>query len=316
MSNLITIENKNTVVITEEKIKLVKEMICRGANDNELQLFITNCNRTGLDPFQKQCWAVKRWDSSLGKEVMSFQTGVDGFRVIANRSNKYAGQVGPFWCDKDGVWKDVWLLDTPPVAAKVGVLRSDFSEPLWAVAKFSSYAAKKKDGSLTPFWRNMPDLMIAKVAECLALRKAFPQDLSGIYSQEEMEQANEKSVASYTAPQIENTAARLQASEKPADRVEPAEIIVEEEDPNALFSKKEIADINKEVKTKLPNEALGVYVLKGGKYNGKSLNQIKDTELYRYVADCSQYSKQHNKPLPNDVQENIFHIKGFLGLND
>lgn len=320
MSNLITIENKNTVVITEEKIKLVKEMICRGANDSELQLFITNCNRTGLDPFQKQCWAVKRWDSSLGKEVMSFQTGVDGFRVIANRSNKYAGQVGPFWCDKDGVWKDVWLLDTPPVAAKVGVLRSDFAEPLWAVAKFSSYAAKKKDGSLTSFWRNMPDLMIAKVAECLALRKAFPQDLSGIYSSEEMEQVdNDKQErtannTSHSAPKIESPAARLQTSEKPSDRVEFVEVVAE-----PLFTQDEIKETNKltdEHNKKLPNEALGVYIMKGGKYNGKTLKQIKDTELYRYIADCSAYSKEHNKPLPTDVQENIFYIKGFLGLND
>jgi hypothetical protein len=72
----------------------------------------------------------------------------------------------------------------------VGVLRADFKEPLWGVAKFSSYAARKKDGSLTPFWLKMPDLMIAKVAECLALRKAFPQDLSGIYSDAEMDQAS------------------------------------------------------------------------------------------------------------------------------
>jgi phage recombination protein Bet len=178
-------------VIPKERIQLVKDMIMKGASDSELDLFVTNCNRTGLDPMQKQCWAVKRWDSSLGREVFSFQTGVDGFRIVANRSGKYSGQLGPYWCGENGEWKDVWLSDKPPVAAKVGVLKEDFKEPLWAVAKFSSYAAKKKDGSLTPFWLKMPDLMIAKVAECLALRKAFPQDLSGVYGQEEMEQAED-----------------------------------------------------------------------------------------------------------------------------
>jgi phage recombination protein Bet len=176
-------------IISQDQIQLVKDTICRGASDNELQMFISICNKTGLDPFSKQCWAVKRWDSGLGREVMAFQTGVDGFRVIANRSDKYSGQLGPFWCDETGEWKDVWLSDKPPVAAKVGVLRADFKEPLWGVAKFSSYAARKKDGSLTPFWVKMPDLMIAKVAECLALRKAFPQDLSGINSDDELDRA-------------------------------------------------------------------------------------------------------------------------------
>jgi phage recombination protein Bet len=177
------------MIIPDDKIQLVKDQICRGASDGELQLFIATCNRTKLDPFSKQCWAVKRWDSNLGREVMTFQTGVDGFRVIAARSEKYAGQVGPYWCGPDGVWKDVWLDNIPPIASKVGVLRTDFKEPLWAVAKFSSYAGRKKDGNLTPFWFKMPELMISKVAECLALRKAFPQDLSGIYSTEEMDQA-------------------------------------------------------------------------------------------------------------------------------
>ncbi len=184
MSNIIDKSNKDIM-------NIIKDQICKGASDNELLLFIHNCNKAGLDPMQKQCWAVKRWDSSLGKEVFAFQTGVDGFRVIANRSDKYCGQVGHFWCGDDGKWVDVWLSNKPPLASKVGVLRSDFKEPLWAVARFSSYAAKKKDGSLTPFWVKMPDLMIAKVAECLALRKAFPQDLSGIYSDTEMEQAEQ-----------------------------------------------------------------------------------------------------------------------------
>lgn len=204
------VEYKQSEIISKDRVQLVKDMICRGATDGELELFVMNCNRTGLDPFQKQCWAIKRWDSSLGRETMTFQTGVDGFRIVANRSSKYSGQLGPFWCGEDGVWVDVWLKDKPPVAAKVGVLKSDFKEPLWAVAKFTSYAAKKKDGSLTPFWLKMPDLMIAKVAECLAIRKAFPQDLSGVYSSEEMEQAEIKDVSPTEKPvkakQVEHVA--------------------------------------------------------------------------------------------------------------
>lgn len=217
----------NLPIIPPEKKQLIKDQICKGASDQELELFIMNCNRTELDPLQKQCWAIKRWDSSLGREVMAFQTGIDGFRVIANRSEKYAGQLGPFWCDVDGIWKDVWLESKPPIAAKVAVLRTDFKEPLWAVAKFSSYAAKKKDGSLTPFWAKMPELMIAKVAECLALRKAFPQDLSGIYSQEEMDQSEIKDVTEpkKLPPQVVQTKVEVPAHGASATVNSPVEVV-------------------------------------------------------------------------------------------
>lgn len=213
-------------VIPQDKVQLVKDMIMKGASDSELALFVSNCNRTGLDPMNKQCWAVKRWDASLGREVFSFQTGVDGFRIVANRSGKYSGQLGPYWCDETGVWKDVWLSDKPPVAAKVGVLRDDFKEPLWAVAKFSSYAAKKKDGSLTPFWAKMPDLMLAKVAECLALRKTFPQDLSGVFSSEEMEQAED---AKDVTPKQTTTASKIEPKKEKKDEKKDDQKVSEKE---------------------------------------------------------------------------------------
>jgi len=171
----------------DKQIAVLRSIGLERASKEDLAMFLSYAQRTGLDPFSRQLYMINRGGR------WTIQSSIDGLRIVAQRSHEYAGQTPPMWCGPDGVWKDVWLDDEPPTAAKVGVYRVGFVEPLIAVARIDSYCPRKADGSPMGLWKQMPDVMLAKVAEALALRKAFPNDLSGIYTSDEMDQADKPS---------------------------------------------------------------------------------------------------------------------------
>jgi phage recombination protein Bet len=160
---------------TPEQTQLIATTIAPGCSSDELRLFAYACQRTGLDPFSKQIYAIKRG----GK--MTIQAGIDGLRAIAERTGELDGSHTE-WCGDDGQWSDVWISAKPPAAAKTTIWRKGSSHPFTGVARFADYNAGQG------LWSKMPAAMIAKCSEALALRKAFPANLSGVYSTDEMEQ--------------------------------------------------------------------------------------------------------------------------------
>ena len=170
------------VDFTPGQIATIKETVANGASDNELKLFLYQCSRTGLDPLSRQIHFIKRG----GKATI--QTGIDGFRAIAERTGKYAGN-DDYLFNNNMTMFDMLETNMPhPVTATatvykiVGGVKVSFS----ATAMWEAYCPKGGEGFM---WKKMPYLMLGKCAEALALRKALPNDLSGVYTEDEMEQA-------------------------------------------------------------------------------------------------------------------------------
>lgn len=185
----------DTDIFTPDQVELIKRNICPNATDDELQLFLGQCRRTRLDPFARQIYSIARNvynpETEKWEPRRSIQVSIDGFRLIAERTGKYRGQTAQQWCAADGVWQEYWTKIEAPAGARVGVFREGSEEPIWGFARFASYVSTDRSGKPVAMWRKMPEVMIAKCAEALALRRAFPQELSGLETTEEMQQADE-----------------------------------------------------------------------------------------------------------------------------
>lgn len=197
---------------TEEKKKIIRDQFAPGATNAEFAALLETARVRGLDPFQKEIFFVKRYDSMRRCEVWATQVSIDGLRVIAERSGQYDGSDEPEWTeDANGrVTKCV-----------VRVHRKDHTRPAVGVAFFSEYVQTTKEGKPTRFWAQMPHVMIAKCAEALAIRKGFPRQTAGLYTREEMGQADSGRVT-YDGEVIEEQKPRPVAAVRSIDGTPPA----------------------------------------------------------------------------------------------
>lgn len=184
MSNIVALPTQ----FTDQQIEIMRHTVAKDVPPAEFSVFLEVCKHRQLNPFNREIYAIMRGSGS--NRVMTIQVSIDGFRLLAERSGKYRGQRGPFFCGEDGVWKEEWISNKPPVLAKVGIVRSDFDGPIWAIARYGSYVQYKDGGVPTAMWAKMPDILLAKCAEALAIRKTFPLQVAGLYVHEEMMQAD------------------------------------------------------------------------------------------------------------------------------
>lgn len=225
--------------LTRNQVDLIKRTVAKGASDDELRLFVQVCKGANLNPFLRQVHLVPRWDSKIGAEVRAIQVGIDGFRAVAESSGAYAGNDDPIYDGESEIpvtkyenKKPIEAKLTVPSKATVTVykLMDGQRYGFTATARWTEYYPGPKMGFQ---WHIRPFLMLGKCAEALALRKAFPKQLSGMYAQEEMDRTaqpdNEASrsqkgfqtiiqaVNKATLPELEDYKVKIEKSDKYTD---------------------------------------------------------------------------------------------------
>lgn len=230
VSMSVTITNpKELGIFTELETSLIKDMFFKGhGSDLDFNVFLHVCKHTNLDPFLKQIYPVFRNSKQADgtrKSTMTIQTGIDGYRLMADRSGKYApGKETTFCYDKNNK-----LLSATAFVKKL--TRDGTWHEVSATAFWSEYVQMDiYKGIPTKFWSSMPHNMLAKCAEALAIRKACPAEVHGVYTKEEMDQADVEVFASPSQPLKTEEIAKLESIvEKKEEKIERiTEVQVEE----------------------------------------------------------------------------------------
>lgn len=190
----LAIQPDQSIWTREQRAVLASMGVDEECTNAELAGFLHLCQRRDLDPFLKQVYLIGRNDKRVGRKVFTPQTGIDGFRVIARRAADKSGidyeYEDTVWFDQDGRQHEVWLTNEPPVAARVVVIRN--GKRFSGVARYAAYVDRDRDGNPKNQWKSSPDGQIEKCAEAKALRRAFPEDLGGMYSDVEMEHLDDE----------------------------------------------------------------------------------------------------------------------------
>jgi phage recombination protein Bet len=168
------------IQVTEDQRRLVKSIVFPGCSDDEMGLYLFECTRRGVHPLDRLIFPIKRSDKE-GEKRVTFQASVDYLRAEAADTGEYDGQDEAVFGASDA--------SGFPESASVAVYKKGISRPTIGTARWREFYPGEKMGFM---WRKMPFHMLAKCAEVLALRKAFPKRLAGLYIAEEMQSVSTK----------------------------------------------------------------------------------------------------------------------------
>lgn len=180
-------------------IETLKQTVAQNTTDAEFKIFCEFCKSTKLNPFKKEVWCIVTGEGKYRR--MQLMTGINGFHAIANSHPQYDGmEIGLI--GKSGEYLPMTYPNNDYIGAWAKVYRKDRRIPVEGVAMLSEY--DKKHGN----WITMKRVMINKCSESVGLRKAFPQELNGLYTQEEM--PNSFEIAKEESQKKENDAMKTE----------------------------------------------------------------------------------------------------------
>lgn len=186
---LAVVQSHEVDTFDDKRIKMVRDKFANGAPQDEFDLFIEFCKARNLDPLQRQVYLIPRSSKDANGnwiKAWSIQTSIDGYRAIADRTGAYAGSDEAQFTDSRNKIGDPAKPRPDTATVTVWKMVQGTRCPFTATARWDEYFQDK-----SPLWSRMPHTMLAKCAESLALRKAFPVQLGGVYTTEEMMQAGD-----------------------------------------------------------------------------------------------------------------------------
>lgn len=294
MSNLVVDFHSRKLGVSEDEMQVLKDSLFKGFTEPEISFSMAVANKIGLSPLLRQIHFVKRKDHKTGRETVVSQTGIDGFRLIAERTGKYAGSDEATFEIVNGKITKA----TVTVYKIVGDQRVPFTASVW----WEEYAPS---GTQAFMWNKMPRTMLGKCAEAQALRKAFPAEMSGLYADEEMHQADHA---------VEK-AKRIQDIIMKEEKVLPPEPV---ELPPVEDVKIEVPvpfDEYEPGKTETVVVSLGDFVIPGcaKKYAGKKLSEVNKDEFCKYIVDIQDWFKKENKKMSPAWKDLIANAESYFG---
>jgi phage recombination protein Bet len=208
MSNIIPVGTGPLAQLADPKrLKLIRDTVAKQASETEFNWFIDICRHTRLDPLRKQIYCFVFHASDAKKRQMVPVTAIGGLRAIAQRTGTYRADNRAPRLETDESLRDSLTNPLGIIRAEVSVFQHSHGEwhEIVGEAYWEEFAPivdewvddpeagrrrpsgkrmldKTKDG-----WRRMPRLMLAKCAEAVALRKAWPDDLGNLYEETEID---------------------------------------------------------------------------------------------------------------------------------